>query len=67
MKWLKNAIHYLKLIFKKSSLDNVILDYFINEVINSDFINDIAENTKINKHKIIEILVEIQEFYNREF
>lgn len=67
MKWLKNAIHYLKLIFKKSSLDNVILDYFINEVINSDFINDIAENTKINKHKIIEILVEIQELYNREF
>lgn len=68
MNWLKKVWHYVLLIFKKTTLDNVILDYFIKELINNqEALNNIVKNTKFTRQQIIQLLMEIQGTYNLYF
>lgn len=67
MKWLKNAFHYLKLIFKKSTLDNLILEHFINEIIESGIIYELEKRTGLNEVAINNLLEELLIVYNKHF
>lgn len=68
MNWLKKAWHYVLLIFKKTTLDNVILDYFIKELLNNqEALNNIVKNTKFTRQQIIQLLMEMQGTYNLYF
>ena len=72
--WLKKALHYLKLIFKKTTLDNVIVSYFIEEVIDNDkamarikYLSNKYGGQKVSEQDIENILLAVKNAYNTHF
>lgn len=72
--WFKKAFHYITLIFKKTSLDNVILEYFIDEILNNDYgmeriIYLVKKNSgeTITKQQIKDVLYALTNTYDKYF